>query len=991
MKTVKLIALILVVTVGYAQQPQTSTPVYAQNSEWTNGVAPGYWPTAGSGLVLNVSGGTANCFGSIAQYSGGTLTLAANTTNYVYLNSAASCVPATKTTPFTPSDITVAVVTTSGSAITAINDVRTLSSTGAIPPLTTTANTTGAAAYTGSSLNIPPALQTSPITSQTTSIPAGAVGTSGGSFSIVANNSSCANYSAVFTEPAYYHPAGSLTIPGFITTETESCVPPNNSVNTYMATNNLTISSPGTYTGTVWTGGKLVANTFSYLQRGIGQAESLVMTAPGVGDKAISYDYLTPFGGMQFYNDEGIYGKAIDVVQMGWLSSTINTGGTTGSSLLTVATPTCHANGGFDCSIPTTGLFFSDGGLIYDQTRGGNTVTITSVSSLDNAFVANVSGTPFAPSIAWGDESSCGTGTNDNFQNYFSVTCTITIGTSPTSPGCFVVSSGTNNQINQMYITGYYDEQVVVTAIGSCSTTQSVTFLTRHNWNVSTPNHFMQGGPIGQVIVQNSAWPIAWPIVGAYTSSQVAFGNCHNGNCNGHATSGNGILPSGGTTYLYPGAEIIGTNGGSSTGINIATNTVPWTAEDIIVGAPTSEYQSHGISLLVGQGTPVDSGTHSTGITVTDSGPSPVTALFEGINLLTTNAAPEVMNVTGSFNSFVSSLYRPWGNTTPGSVVYINDNNASGSTASSYYLLGGDLAQIQIHPNFGGGIFTTLHLGGVGSSALAQGLWLNTNIFTGIDGVGNSESQFAANNGSSTVDILSNSGASGEETLLNFGFITSTGSALNSIPLTYTLEGRWASGLISGGGTTFMSMDIPITNGSSTLTTYIYAAGSAGLSLLNGKTLASNNVIDLGPTVILNTSTNALAGLSNIASVTGTFSGTISSSQTVSIGPTPTMTPGTGAGTSPTCTSITGANMAGVISCTTGTTPTASTTAITITFNGTLTTAPQGCMLMPRNAATAAATGTVYTTAPTTSSWTIAVGSTALTASTAYVWSYQCE
>lgn len=109
-----------------AQQPQSQlAPISAVNAKYANGVAPGYAPTINSGLVLNVSAGTSICFGVPQQYGGGTLTLSPSTTNYVYLNTLSSCVPATKASGFTVADIPIATVTTSGSAITAISDDRT--------------------------------------------------------------------------------------------------------------------------------------------------------------------------------------------------------------------------------------------------------------------------------------------------------------------------------------------------------------------------------------------------------------------------------------------------------------------------------------------------------------------------------------------------------------------------------------------------------------------------------------------------------------------------------------------------------------------------------------------------------------------------------------------------------------------------------------------------------------------------------------------------
>lgn len=125
LKLISIAVLSTALSLSPAQQPQTQTaPISAVNAKYVNGVAPGYAPTAGSGLVLNVSPGTAFCNHAVTQYAGGTLTLTASTTNNIYLNSSASCAPATKTTAFTALDVPIAVVTTSGSAITSILDVR---------------------------------------------------------------------------------------------------------------------------------------------------------------------------------------------------------------------------------------------------------------------------------------------------------------------------------------------------------------------------------------------------------------------------------------------------------------------------------------------------------------------------------------------------------------------------------------------------------------------------------------------------------------------------------------------------------------------------------------------------------------------------------------------------------------------------------------------------------------------------------------------------
>jgi hypothetical protein len=122
-----------VATLLSAQQPQTVNigpnvnPIYAVNSKYTNGVAPGYWSTAAAtGLTLNISAGTANCNAVVTDYAGGTLTMSNNSTNYVFINSTGGCIPAVNTSGFTTSHIPLAIVTTSVGNITTIKDTRTM-------------------------------------------------------------------------------------------------------------------------------------------------------------------------------------------------------------------------------------------------------------------------------------------------------------------------------------------------------------------------------------------------------------------------------------------------------------------------------------------------------------------------------------------------------------------------------------------------------------------------------------------------------------------------------------------------------------------------------------------------------------------------------------------------------------------------------------------------------------------------------------------------
>lgn len=114
-----------------AQQPQTNDasntqPLYSVNAKYVQGVGPGYWPTAGSGLTLNLSAGTSFCGNPplAVFYAGGKLTMAASATNYVYLDPTNSCLPASNTTGFSLIAIPIATVITTKSNISSITDVR---------------------------------------------------------------------------------------------------------------------------------------------------------------------------------------------------------------------------------------------------------------------------------------------------------------------------------------------------------------------------------------------------------------------------------------------------------------------------------------------------------------------------------------------------------------------------------------------------------------------------------------------------------------------------------------------------------------------------------------------------------------------------------------------------------------------------------------------------------------------------------------------------
>ena len=154
-------------TVLSAQQPQAQAgqEIFPVNAKFVQGFGPGYWPTPGSNLTLNLAPGTAVCSNVVRTYTGGTLTLAASATNYVYLDPANDCAPASNTTGFTNASIPIATAVTTITAISSITDVRTMFvSSGASGSVTSVG-------MAGDGIIFSPTVSGSPITSSGTLTP----------------------------------------------------------------------------------------------------------------------------------------------------------------------------------------------------------------------------------------------------------------------------------------------------------------------------------------------------------------------------------------------------------------------------------------------------------------------------------------------------------------------------------------------------------------------------------------------------------------------------------------------------------------------------------------------------------------------------------------------------------------------------------------------------------------------------------------------------
>jgi hypothetical protein len=288
-----------------------------------------------------------------------------------------------------------------------------------------------------------------------------------------------------------------------------------------------------------WSSCSLSNDIFESAVRGISQLHSSQFSHMGQGDTAAYYSYLTAFGGNVAASDEAVTHTVDQTHQVGYYTGPITSGGTTGSSLVVSSNITCN---GYCLALANYGGLFADGGILIDTSKGGATATIASFGQVMNGLYYTLGSGSVAVSTAWGNiiPNSCTNNGNGQYQVTVLTTCNVTLGTSPASPGAFVTGQ-------DIFLAGPFQEESAVTSVGIPSAgVQSITFSTRYAWDNTNGNTnaalVMQGGPGGQsFIATGGAWPVAYAVVGATSSTQVFFSNCITGNCN---YGGNIISPS---------------------------------------------------------------------------------------------------------------------------------------------------------------------------------------------------------------------------------------------------------------------------------------------------------------------------------------------------------------------------------------------------------------------------------------------------------------
>jgi hypothetical protein len=134
---------------------------------------------------------------------------------------------------------------------------------------------------------------------------------------------------------------------------------------------------------------------------------------------------------------------------------------------------------------------------------------------------------------------------------------------------------------------------------------------------------------------------------------------------------------------FFPSAFITGTNNGVSGDVQLATNSVPFATGDIVVGAPTSQYQQTGLNIYIGQNTASTGSFASSGINVIDQGPSQLINAYTAFNSPGNGVANDMFSIQGSYARDFNIGYRPANN---GVILFVQGNEPVSSNNKPYFI-----------------------------------------------------------------------------------------------------------------------------------------------------------------------------------------------------------------------------------------------------------------------------------------------------------------
>ena len=223
---------------------------------------------------------------------------------------------------------------------------------------------------------------------------------------------------------------------------------------------------------------------------GITEAGASVTYKLGIGDNISYYHYTNGEGGVVATSDEGTKGMGNLVQEDTWkFDATCSTGCTAGSKAIKVTNTTLAATGTCNGEIDQVGADCSMGvgRYLIDTTQGGTSTTVSAFASgLGTATAVTVAAT-VPVSNAWGTSGNCGpaSGSDNVVAPPFSksYTCTITL------------TSGTFNTSAPVCFGSQFHEQSIPTAVGSASSTQTITLPLRKGH--ASGGYVFQGGMCG--------------------------------------------------------------------------------------------------------------------------------------------------------------------------------------------------------------------------------------------------------------------------------------------------------------------------------------------------------------------------------------------------------------------------------------------------------------------------------------------------------------
>lgn len=154
------------------------------------------------------------------------------------------------------------------------------------------------------------------------------------------------------------------------------------------------------------------------------------------------------------------------------------------------------------------------------------------------------------------------------------------------------------------------------------------------------------------------------------------------------ATYPGSISSANNTITMYPAALVTGSTNGVGP-ITLLPNNVPWVNGDVLISAPTNEYEADGIQLYVGQTTTAPSDSQARVIGLRNDGPASQTAMIQAISAATHEN--NLISAQGSYLCFMCSITRPalngWG------IKF-----GSSGPAIRYHMIGESFSSIDFDP-----------------------------------------------------------------------------------------------------------------------------------------------------------------------------------------------------------------------------------------------------------------------------------------------------